>query len=317
MDKKTKAEKKFYRIKTKALPRVSFAVTSRESAERRDRIENNEFAAVRYVDAGKIDVIFDNGQKFTVSAGEYCIYPRWTASESIIHKNTTSTIISFFIDDGADGFVSQSEISFERSDNYQYVDIESLFVFRTGKLAPSDRAYYELKQLVHKYDGIGEYANANASSHAWNFFVELANAQVAYVKGTTEEKKNKTQLYCDRIDEYIEKNYMQPITMTTIADLLVLHENYISRIYKQVRGMTVVEHLRNVRIGRAKTLLTQNKYTVAQVSRMVGFQNVKYFIAVFKKVERVSPGKYYHSLFEHRLYSYDLPEYIDTESEEN
>ncbi len=316
MEKKAKTEKKFYKIKTKSLPRVSFAVTTREGAEKRDRIENNAFTAVRYVDTGKLEVVFNNEEKITVGSGEYCIYPKNSVSESIIHKNTTTTIFSFFIDDGEDGLVSQADVAFEHSDNYKYVDIESLFVLRTGKLMPSDRAYYELKQLVHKYDGIGEYVNANASAHVWNFFLELANAQVQLIKGTTEDTKSKTQLYCDRIDEYIEKNYMQPITMTTIADLLVLHENYISRIYKQVRGLTVVEHLRNVRINKAKTLLAQKKYTVAQVAKMVGFQNVKYFIAVFKKVERVSPGKYYHSLFEHRLYSYDLPEYIDEEGKE-
>ncbi len=314
MEKKAKTEKKYYTIKTKSLPRVSFAVISRDVAGRVDKIENNEYIVVRYVDTGKMDVYFENGEKYTLSSGEYCIYPRHTVSESVIHKNTTTTVFSFFIDEGSDGVRAKEEIEFERSNNYQYVDIESLFVSLTGKIAPSERAYYELKQLVHKYDGIGEYANANASAHAWNFFVELANTQVEQLKGIDGKKKNKTQQYCDRIDEYIEKNYMQPITMTTVADLLILHENYISRIYKQIRGLTVIEHLRNVRIRHAKSLLAQNKYTVAQVSKKVGFQNVKYFIAVFKKLERVSPGKYYHSLFEHRLYSYDLPEYIDEET---
>ncbi len=315
MDKKVKNEKKIYALKTKSLPRVSFAVTSSDTTQRKDRIENNEYVVVRYVDTGKMDVVFDSGEKYTLSGGEYCIYPRNSAACTVIHKNTTTTLFSFFMDEGTDGLISQRDIQFERSNNYQYVDVEKLFVYRVGKIVPTQRAYHEIKQLVHKYDGMGEYVNANASSHVWNFFVELANAQVELLKGNAVDKKNKVQLYCDRIDEYIEKNYMQPITMTTVADLLVLHENYISRIYKQVRGLTVVEHLRNVRIRHAKELLSQNKFTVAEVSKMVGFQNVKYFIAVFKKVERVSPGKYYHSLFEHRLYSYDLPEYIDEEGD--
>lgn len=302
-------KKQIYTLKTKSLPRVSFAVISRDIEQRRDRIENNEYIAVRYVDTGKMEVVFDSGERYTLSDGEYCIYPRNSASWTSIHKDTTTTVFSFFIDEGEDGVISDSEVSFERSDNYHYVDVEKLFIPRVGKIAPSERPYFEIKQLVHKYDGIGEYANANASAHVWNFFVELANSQVEELKGITFDKKNKTQMYCDRIDEYIEKNYMQPITMTTVADLLVLHENYISRIYKQLRGLTVIDHLRNVRIRHAKALLSQNKYTVAEVSRLVGYQNVKYFIAVFKKAERVSPGKYYHSLFEHRLYSYDLPEY--------
>ncbi len=311
MDKKLKSEKKIYALKMTSLPRVSFAVTSSENALRRDRIEGNEYIVVRYVDTGKIDVHFDSGEKYTLGSGEYCIYPRFTSSWTEIHKNTTTTVFSFFADGGVDEIISQRDIEFEHSDNYQYVDLEKLFLTRVGKIAPSERAYYEIKQLVHKYDGMGEYVNANAASHVLNFFVELANTQAESLKGNAIDKKNKTQLYCDRIDEYIEKNYMQPITMTTVADLLVLHENYISRIYKQVRGLTVVEHLRNVRIRHAKALLAQNKFTVAQVSKMVGFQNVKYFIAVFKKLERVSPGKYYHSLFEQRLYSYDLPEFSE------
>jgi len=298
------------------MPRVSFAVISRETLEKVDKIEDNGFVCVRYVDTGKMDVAFQYGPKFTVKAGEYCIYPRKSKSQTVIHKNTTTTLFSFFIDEGEDKLINSSEVLFEKSDNYKYVDIESLFILQTGKITPSDRAYSELKQLVHRYDAIGEYTNANVSMHAWNFLLWLANAQINDIKGNKEEKKNSVEKYCDRIDEYIEKNYMMPITMTTIADLLVLHENYISRIYKQTRGLTVVEHLRNVRIEKAKELLLQNKYTIAQVAKAVGFLNVKYFIAVFKKVESVSPGKYYRNLFERRLYSYDKPEYLDYSNDE-
>jgi len=70
VEKKTKVEKKYFKIKTKSLPRVSFAVTTREVVDRQDRIENNNYIVVRYVDAGKIDVTFEGEQKRTLSAGE-------------------------------------------------------------------------------------------------------------------------------------------------------------------------------------------------------------------------------------------------------
>jgi len=190
------------------------------------------------------------------------------------------------------------------------VQIEALFIPCFGKLRPSDNSYHQLKQLIGNYDKIGEYVNAKVSCNAFSFFVVLAEESSRNFKRNKGTIKGKTELYCDRIDEYIEKNYFQPITMTSISDLLLMHENYISRIYKQLRGITVMRHLRDVRIEQAKKLLLTDKYTVDQISKMVGFPNTKYFIQTFKQVEQVTPGKYYHSFYGQRLYSYSPPEFV-------
>lgn len=43
---------------------------------------------------------------------------------------------------------------------------------------------------------------------------------------------------------------------------------------------------------KAKELLKEKKYKIAEVSAMVGYRNVNTFIRVFKDFEGISPGEY-------------------------
>ena len=72
-----------------------------------------------------------------------------------------------------------------------------------------------------------------------------------------------------------------------------------------------MQHLLNVRIEKAKKLLMTKRYGVAEIAKMVGFRNPRYFIATFKRIEQVTPGKYYDSQFNQRVFTYDPPEFID------
>jgi YesN/AraC family two-component response regulator len=209
--------------------------------------------------------------------------------------------------------IDRESIQFDKSDNYVYVELESLFIPVYGKLSPSEKAYKALRQLIANYDGEKEYINVTAGIKVAELFVALAERSVKAIKNLGQDTTNNFEIYCARIDKYIEKNYMYPITMTTISQLLVKHENYISRMYKGVRGITVMQHLRNVRMEKAKQLLVTGKYSVSKVAKMVGYPDEKYFITTFRKIENISPGKYSESMFEKRTFSYDPPEYIDEE----
>ena len=174
-----------------------------------------------------------------------------------------------------------------------------------------------MKQLIGNYDADMEYVNVTAAAKVIEMVMSLAERSVKDILKQENSAHEGGYIYCERIDKYIEKNYMYPITMTTISQLLVKHENYISRIYKKVRGITVMNHLQNVRIENAKQLLISGKYSVAEVAKMVGYPDSKYFITVFKKIESISPGKYRESMFGERTFSYDIPKFIDEEESLN
>ena len=55
----------------------------------------------------------------------------------------------------------------------------------------------------------------------------------------------------DKINVYIEEHYMDQIGINTIADMIDISLNYLSKIYKMKTGEKFVDHLTGVRIKKA------------------------------------------------------------------
>lgn len=302
----------YYRLKIQSLPRVSFAATDRAQIDEIEKIADNQgYGTVRYVASGTMEIKKKGKEKSCMAAGDFCIIPPNNPYEARIAKGSVITGFSFFLDDAVWETIGEKDVRFEKFNNVVRVEMETLFIPSFGHLRSSDEAYCQLKRLIGNYDGMGEYINIKVACNALDFFVSLADASSTMLKPV----KGKAELYCERIDEYISKNYFRPITMSTISDLLMMHENYIGRMYKNIHGITVMQHLRDVRLEKAKELLLTRKYTVEQIAKEVGFPNAKYFIRLFKKTERVTPGKYFHSFFGQRQYSYSIPELISDDDD--
>lgn len=57
-------------------------------------------------------------------------------------------------------------------------------------------------------------------------------------------------------------------------------------------GESTTDFVRKIRFNRACTLLKEGRYTVAEISVMVGFSSPSYFTTSFKKYVGCSPGEY-------------------------
>tara|TARA_R110002126_G_scaffold30602_1_gene99806 strand:+ start:68994 stop:73262 length:4269 start_codon:yes stop_codon:yes gene_type:complete len=72
-----------------------------------------------------------------------------------------------------------------------------------------------------------------------------------------------------------------------------------SSLYKKIKritGMSTTELVRYVKLNEATLLLKQNKYSVEQVTYMVGFSDKRYFRDCFKKVYSKTPSEYIQEL---------------------
>lgn len=81
-------------------------------------------------------------------------------------------------------------------------------------------------------------------------------------------------------------------TIDTLA-----YELRVSRttLYNKIKGLTgsnPSDLIRSCRINRAKSLLNEHRYTVAEVADRVGFADQKYFREVFKKAVGMTPSEY-------------------------
>ena len=96
----------------------------------------------------------------------------------------------------------------------------------------------------------------------------------------------------EQIQQYIEKNYNQPLTLESLAKLFHFHPSYLSSYFSKHTKLGVNEYLHQVRITRAKELLKNGRLSVSSISEKVGYSDPSYFTKVFKKNVGISPRIY-------------------------
>ncbi len=89
--------------------------------------------------------------------------------------------------------------------------------------------------------------------------------------------------------QYIEKHYNEKILLSSISDQLKVSNTKLNNLLKNDTGYTFHEYLTRFRILKALELLQNDKMLVYEIAVAVGFDEYKYFNAVFKKYVGVSP----------------------------
>ena len=90
--------------------------------------------------------------------------------------------------------------------------------------------------------------------------------------------------YSEMAVSYIIKNYQKKISVTDIAEEFGLTPNYLHAIFKQVKGVTIIEYLTSYRMELAKTYIERFGLRSYEAANLVGIDDAAYFSRVFKKL---------------------------------
>ena len=103
---------------------------------------------------------------------------------------------------------------------------------------------------------------------------------------------NKEQMEYQVIDYIKDVFDTDKFTIFEIAEHFRLSEREVGSIVKKITGMPYKEFIIHLRIERAKELLAEERYNVAQTGEAVGYGNIPYFIKLFRKNTGYTPGEY-------------------------
>lgn len=92
--------------------------------------------------------------------------------------------------------------------------------------------------------------------------------------------------------EYIHQNYVNPISLQTLAEICYMSPNYFCHYFKREIGKPPIAFINEYRIQEACQLLTETQLPVSQIALSVGFDNFSYFIRKFREYKGVTPQKY-------------------------
>ena len=98
----------------------------------------------------------------------------------------------------------------------------------------------------------------------------------------------KVRFICD----YISSHYREELSLEMLADMIYIHPDYLSRMFKKETGMNLNRYIKTVRMNQARRLLESTHQKITAVSAAVGYQNCAYFIRTFTATFGISPEKY-------------------------
>jgi len=120
----------------------------------------------------------------------------------------------------------------------------------------------------------------------------IKNMLDTFLERVAAVKEQKNFLATQKAADYIRQHFRDKLTIDTIGQAVYLSPCYLSRIFKQNVGCTIMEYLAQIRVDQAKEMLKDPRNNVMQVAEKSGFEDAGYFTRVFKKIEGVTPSHY-------------------------
>ena len=95
-----------------------------------------------------------------------------------------------------------------------------------------------------------------------------------------------------RVLARIERDYTENLTLTDLADEAGMSSKYFCHFFQQLTRRTPIDYLNDYRVEQACMLLQSGGCTVTDAAFRCGFNDLSYFIRIFRKYRGTSPGKY-------------------------
>ncbi|RKF52011.1 AraC family transcriptional regulator [Bacillus wiedmannii] len=220
-------------------------------------------------------VLYVNGQKRKVSAGEFIFINSGDVHEFEKVENTSCAVMMLII-----SYEFLKEVN-EDFDKYRF-NIKESVVQKTNLR----QIFYELKELVIHSDDLS-YIKINS------LIYEIVYILLRYCK-VGENIDNNFQ-FGNRQKEmitYIYKNYNEELKLNDVAKHFFVSEEHFSRMFKKSFESNFTTFLTRYRLYKAYEDIIRSTSSIQDIAIKHGFPNVKSFISQFKDKYGYTPLQY-------------------------
>ena len=92
--------------------------------------------------------------------------------------------------------------------------------------------------------------------------------------------------------EWLDGNYMQKITLELLAERFFISPYYLERKFKEYTGYSINQYVIDRRMGEAQRMLIFEEKPIKEIALSVGYDNLQYFYATFKKYAGKTPADF-------------------------
>jgi AraC-like DNA-binding protein len=92
--------------------------------------------------------------------------------------------------------------------------------------------------------------------------------------------------------DYIHINYKKRLLVEDLARMVNMHPMHLTRLFKQLTGVTPHRYVLEKKIGKAKDFLRYYNESLTTTAEELGFHDYSHFCRVFTRLAGVTPGQF-------------------------
>lgn len=134
--------------------------------------------------------------------------------------------------------------------------------------------------------------NARAMARWYELCARLTDFVYERLKEDKKIFSPSEEIYAARAERYIADRYATRLSVREIAAHLGISEGHLHRIFKSVKGVSILEFINRRRISIALELIRAKRLTLAEAAYNVGIEDPAYMSRLFKRVTGMSYREY-------------------------
>ena len=149
-----------------------------------------------------------------------------------------------------------------------------------------------IANMVYEYNKHPKGYRYMVASHVYFILAQLIRNDFFTEKPMHTKSEEYSYQRISHVLEYINAHYTDDLSLHAIADEQHISYYHLSRVFKEVAGVTFREYVTNVRLHNSTKALKNTKDSVLTIALTHGFSSAKGYTAAFKERYGVKPGEY-------------------------
>lgn len=168
------------------------------------------------------------------------------------------------------------------------LDVKSLFVM----VSAYDDFSYALRALnINAFDYLLKPLTKESMERIIHKLRKYFGKETSYIRRKYTLPYVKGNENFEKIIEYLQDNYMQPIQISDITEMFHISKSYCTMLCQKYCNMGFSKLLTKIRMENAKIMLLYDNIEIKEIAYRTGFYDYAYFHKKFKQYFNITPNQ--------------------------
>lgn len=246
--------------------------------------EKHNYYELTFVDRGILETTIENHQ-FVINEKELMIYgPGQFHTQHIAEGQSCSYVTILF---------SMFNISPEAQNAENELLLNKVFSY-------DKKIYTLLKDFVQESTIQIPYINSLMTCLLQEIIIRLLRSE--YLTAKEDRPVSLTRQHyqnelLERIINYIEQSLCEPLTIAELCQKFSISRSSLQLLFKGNLDQTPKKYISDMKLEKSCHLIREQKYSISEISLLLGFNSIHYFSRAFSQKYNMSPSEYSKQMF--------------------